>query len=187
MEHGSGEHRALVQNGLAWRAWRRADHVLAGRIFPWRAGAGAAWICAAEHHASSPADDRRYKSCRRVTRGDQVPRSQPANCRCGGGRRPGSEAWLPQALVHSCRQERRREHDGKAIARLRLRRARCGNSPPQPPTKSGLHCCTWWRGRNRTAYMGFWNGLAQRSPQYTAAGCCGRSVQPCSAMKPKCA
>ena len=81
---------------------------------------------------------RRYKSCRRVTQNGQV-RPQPANCRCGGGL-PVDQAAC-RRIVHSCRQKRRREHDGKAVTRLRPRRTRRENSLPQPPTKNGLHCC----------------------------------------------
>jgi hypothetical protein len=32
MEHGNRAPRTSVQNGLAWRASRRTDHVLAGRF-----------------------------------------------------------------------------------------------------------------------------------------------------------
>ena len=104
--------------------------------------------------------------------------------------------------VDSCHQEQQREHDGKAATRLRPRRACGGNSLPRPPTTActaASRCCTWWSGGSRAADPGFsidrfanisgstvdWNGLAQRSLQYTAAGCCGRSAPPCSAMKPK--
>jgi len=155
MEHGSGARRTPVQIGTAWRAWGRIDRVPAARIFPWRAGAGAAWICVVEHRPPPPMDDRPHKSCRRVTQNGQVPRPQPANCRCGGGL-PVDQAAC-RRLVRSCRQKRRRGHDGKAVARLHPRRARCGNSLPQPPAKRpapqavAVHGN---RGRNRTADTG---------------------------------
>ena len=124
MEHGIRAPRTSVQNGAAWRAWRRTDQVPAGRTFPWRAGAGAAWICAAEHRASPPMDDRRYKSCRRVTRSGHVPRSQLPLWRWPSTRQRG---WLPQALVHSCRQS------GGESTMERLSRA-CASAEPAAET-----------------------------------------------------
>jgi len=130
----AGERRTSVQNGTAWRAWRRADQFRQVGFFrgkPVQARPGSARWDAVR---PPPRDDRPYKSCRRVTQSGQVPRPRPANCRCGGGL-PVDQAAC-RRLDRSRRQKRRREHDGKAVARMHPRRARWGSSPPTQP----LHC-----------------------------------------------